>query len=207
MERKDNLASGRTGLSKMNLSTYRELIERFLSFVLIKCACYTNSKRLAETIAVYIFASVYYTLERLDSPNQIPQAINTMADVVGKDLAAGADKPVNGELLFEANALRSARALNELEMEEALVIILYYVEKLSLAQIASITGGTTGRIIEILDRGQKLFIESLARFQPPRTRFLVDEVRLRIDYIVGSFDRDHFEKVIASVMNYLIRRN
>ena len=36
------------------------LVEQMLFYVLIRCAKYTNSRRLAETIAVYVFICIYY---------------------------------------------------------------------------------------------------------------------------------------------------
>jgi hypothetical protein len=67
---------------KAVLSSYEETIEKYLPLVLIRCAKYTNSKRLAEIIAVYAFICTYRLIEQLDGYN-MPVIIDWMVDIVG----------------------------------------------------------------------------------------------------------------------------
>ncbi|MGD0553203.1 MAG: hypothetical protein ABSB25_11240 [Sedimentisphaerales bacterium] len=104
-----------------NLSTYRGIIERFLPFVLVRCSKYTNSKVLAEVIAIYAFICAYRLAEILDGANKMAILIDNMVGVVGEDLSKGTSKSVNGKLLFKwEDDLRFAQRLAEMGMKECL---------------------------------------------------------------------------------------
>ena len=199
MERVSNLTP------KVNLSTYRELINIFLPFVIIRCTRYTNSKRLAETIAVYSLVSSY--LARMQETKAgISIVIGCMADVVGEDLAGGSN--VNGQLLFEnIDAFCAAKALAGLDLEESITMALYYIEKLDLEKIAEITGKAIDEIVGTIGKAQRMFLENLVKLRPRGTMVSVGEIKRSMDSVNDSFDRDQFERIINTVMDYLIRQN
>lgn len=185
-----------------NLSTYRDIIERFLPFVLIRCTKYTNSKRLAETIAVYTFVASYYLARMQETKAGVPIIIGCMADVVGEDLGKG--NTLNGLLLFEReDALCAAKAIAGLDVEDCLAMALYYVEKLDLGGMAAITGKSIDETTGIIGKAQRLFLENLERFRPRRTIVLEGEIRRSMACIIESFDRGQFERVTESIMRYL----
>jgi hypothetical protein len=133
---------------KVRLSDYRETIEKYLPVVLVKCTKYTNSKQLAEIIAVFTFVSAYRFAEILDGCN-MPRIIEGMVDIVGRDLADDPHKIINGQLLFEqTDALCAAKKLAEMDIKECLA---------------------------------------------------------HTNYMYSPFDRSQFERIIASVMNYLAK--
>lgn len=137
----------------IKLSTYRNKINKYLPFVLIRCSKYTNSKRLAEIISVYTFISVYILAQILDGVNETV-IIDNMVGIVGEDLGKGADSTVNDQLLFEdENILFAARELAEMDTKDCL-----------------------------------------------------DEIRIHKGIIL-SFDRNQFERITKTVMNYLIKNS
>jgi hypothetical protein len=106
--------------AKVELSAYRKTIHQFLPFVLIKCSKFTNSKRLADVIAIYTFISVYRIAEILDGYN-MPVLIESMIGIVGDDLNKGTNKSVNGQLLFKwEDDLHFAQRLSVMDMKECL---------------------------------------------------------------------------------------
>ncbi len=107
--------------SKANLSSYRKTIEKYMPFVLIRCSKYTNSKRLAEVIAVYAFICSYLLVEILDGANKMVIIIDNFVGVIGEDLSNGTDSLVNGQLLFEQeNIFYAAKKLAEMDIKECL---------------------------------------------------------------------------------------
>ncbi|MGB7582397.1 MAG: hypothetical protein WBL85_08135 [Sedimentisphaerales bacterium] len=199
MERVSNLTP------KVNLSTYRELIRVLLPFVIVRCVKYTNSKRLAETIAVYSLVSSY--LARMQETKAgISIIIGCMTETIGEDLGKG--NTLNGRLLFEReDALCAAKALAGLDLEESIAMALYYIEKLDLDEIAAIMNKSIEETMGIIGKAQRLFLENLERFQPRGTIVLEGEIRRRMDSVADSFDRDQFERIINTVMDYLIKQN
>ncbi|MFA5240322.1 MAG: hypothetical protein WC476_11545 [Phycisphaerae bacterium] len=185
-----------------SLSTYRDIIKRFLPFVLIRCTKYTNSKHLAETIAVYTFVSSYYLARMPENRAAMPIGIGCMTDVVGEDLGNG--NTLNGLLLFEReDALYAAKALAGLDIEESIAMALYYVEKFDLGGMAAITGKSIDETVGIIGNAQRLFLENLERFRPRRMIVLEGEIRRSMACIIESFDRGQFERITESIMRYL----
>jgi hypothetical protein len=137
---------------KINLSIYKETIERFLPFVFIRCSKYTNSNRLAEIIAVYTFITVYRLTELLDGYN-IQALIEMMVDIVGEDLGKGSNT-LNGLLLFKwEDDLFFAKRLAQMGIEECL-----------------------------------------------------NEMRRHKDFIARNFAPDQFDRITATVMDYLTKQ-
>lgn len=106
---------------------YRKTIEKYLPFVLIRCSKYTNSRRLAEIIALYVFICSYQLARILDGINTMEIIIDNMVGVIGEDLTSPSTPlrtgkpgiPVNGQLLFKwDDDLGYARRLAEMDMED-----------------------------------------------------------------------------------------
>jgi len=192
---------------KAELSAYRETIYQFLPFVFIKCSKYSNSKNLAEAIAIYTFISVYMLAEILDGYN-MPVLIECMISIVGEDLDKGTNISANGQLLFEREGvLNTAKTIAELDTYECLCLVLYYIENLDLDQIAEIMEKAIDKTSLIISKGQRLFIENLSRFKPRGAISLVDEIRQSMDSVSNSIDRNRFEQITDRVMDYLIKNS
>jgi hypothetical protein len=110
---------------KERLSAYREIVERFLPFVLIRCSKFTNSKRLAEYIAVYTFIGVYRQLQQIYDASKMPAIIDSMLNIVGRDFADGPDTIVGDKLFEGQDKLRAAKTLAEMDMEKCLSLVYY----------------------------------------------------------------------------------
>jgi hypothetical protein len=193
---------------KEKLSSYRDTINELLPFVLIRCAKYTNSKRIAEIIAVYAFICAYRLTEILDGANKIFILIDVMVDVVGEDLGKGTSVFFNDRLSFERKeALNATKALAELDTYECLCLVLYCIENLDLDQIAEITDKTIDETTLIISKGQRLFIENLSRFKPRGAISLIDEIERSMDSVADSIDRNQFGQVTDCVTDYLIKNN
>ena len=104
---------------KINLSSYRKTIEKYLPSVLVKCTKYTNSKRLAEIIALYVFICSYQLAKILDGVNTMVIIIDNLVGVVGENLAKRTGTAANGQLLFRwEDDFHYAQRLAEMEMEK-----------------------------------------------------------------------------------------
>lgn len=111
---------------KITLSNYKWIIEKFLPFVLVRCVRYTNSKRIAETIAVYTFVASYYLARMPENKGLVAIVIGCMTDVVGEDLGNGPDTR-NGTPLFKRqDDLRFAKGLAYLKIEQCLSAVSHY---------------------------------------------------------------------------------
>ena len=120
MDREKNLKP------EINLSAFRRTIEKYLPAVLVKCTKYTNSKRLAEIITLYVFICSYQLAKILDGINTMAVIIDNLVGVIGEDLTNPSTAlrtgkpgtPCNGQPLFKwDDDLRFARQLAEMEME------------------------------------------------------------------------------------------
>ena len=199
MERVSNLSP------KGNLSTYRELISALLPFVLIRCVKYTNSKRLAETIAVYTLVASYYLARVQETKAGILIVIGCTAETIGEELGNG--NTLNGLLLFEReDALCATKALAGLDLEESIAMALYYVEKLDLEKIAEITGKSIDETVGTIGKAQSRFLENLVKLQPRGAISFVGEIRRSMDSVADSFDKIRLDRIIATVMDYLIKQ-
>lgn len=191
---------------KVNLSTYRELINLFLPFVLIRCTRYTNSKRLAETIAVYTFVCAYYLTRIPRYKDHLPEAIGCMADVVGDDLGDGPNT-LNGRPLFEReDVLCAAKTLAGLGMEECLATVLYYVEKLQLERVSQILGKSVDEMLNIVDKARSQFLKNLSGLWLGKTISSEGQIPCSMASVNYSFDLDQFNRITATVMDYLIQQ-
>jgi len=121
------------------LCAYEKTVRKYLPYVLIKCARYTNSKRLAEIIAICTFASVYRLTEQSGSSNKMPTAIESMLAIVGPDFTDRPGNPVGDKLFEEEGALRAARALSELDIGECLSRMDGIADGLDRSQLERIT--------------------------------------------------------------------
>ena len=193
--------------AKVGLSAYMETIHQFLPFVLIRCSKYTNSKNLAEVIAVYTFISVYMLAEILDGYN-MPVLIECMISIVGEDLDKGTNISANGQLLFEReDVLNTAKTIAELDTYECLCLVLYYIDNFDLGKIAEITGKTIEDTSLVISEGQRIFIENLSVLKPKGAIISIGEIRRSMDSVANSIDQDRFEQITDCVMDYLIKNN
>jgi hypothetical protein len=193
---------------KEKLSSYRTTIHQFLPFVFIRCTKYTNSKCLAEIVAIYTFICAYRLAEVLDGANEIFVLIDIMVGVVGEDLGRRTGISVNDQLLFEEQgALNAAKTITEFDTYECLCLVLYYIENLDLDQIAEITDKAIDETTLMISNGQRLFIEKLAEAGPERAISLIDEIERSMDSVADSIDRNQFGQVTDYVMDYLIKNN
>jgi hypothetical protein len=106
-------------MEKVRIFAYRETIEKYLPCVLVKCSKYTNSKRLAEIIALYVFICSYQLAKILDGINTMAIIIDNLVGVIGEDLTKKTGTPCNGQPLFKwDDDFHYARRLAEMDMEE-----------------------------------------------------------------------------------------
>ena len=105
--------------AKVRIAAYKETIEKYLPAVIIKCTKYTNSKHLAEIIAIFTFICVYRLTESLDG-YRIPVLIDSMVNIVGGDFADGSGKPIVDKLFDDGRTLQTAKAIDELDIEECM---------------------------------------------------------------------------------------
>ncbi len=138
---------------KAELASYKSTIEKYLPFVFVRCSRYTNSRRMAEIIAIYAFICAHRLTEILDGANKISVLLYIMVDVIGEDLGKGADIPVNGQILFrQKETLRIAKKLSELDTGECLDGVRRYMglfaNSFDIAQFSRITDTVMNYLIK-----------------------------------------------------------
>ena len=67
------------------LTAYRHIIQRYLRYVLIRCAGYTNDKAQAQRMAVYALVTACLLFDKLRRPGQLGLLIEMMVKIAGED--------------------------------------------------------------------------------------------------------------------------
>jgi len=158
----------------LGLAEYRQMIERYMRYVLIASTKYVDTKAEAVYIALYTFASTYAIINKFDIADRIGLVLDVMVDVVGDDVVKNARAGrqaqgygITGPVLEDKKVRKIAKALNAIDGFSRLVLVLYFIENISSEAIAFLYPGKSISEIETsIILAAKQFVEQLAEFLP-----------------------------------------
>jgi hypothetical protein len=115
----------RRNAGRAELERYQEIIEVYAPYVLIRCAAFTNSRRLSQEIGAYVLICTCLMSSKLDHSGQIGILIEVMLETVGPDVASRGEGTGDEPLLVDRRMRTLVRALNRLErpLRETLVLV------------------------------------------------------------------------------------
>jgi DNA-directed RNA polymerase specialized sigma24 family protein len=152
---------------EQRLALYRQTIDRYLRYVLIRSLAYTNDRTLVERIAAYTLITTCVLGRRLRDRGQMSLLIETMVEMVGDDQVTSDKRQVAGSQLearysaldtADARICEIARAVNGVGRAARELLVLRHVEGIDLAELAEIHGKSEKRMAAGLAEAEREFI-------------------------------------------------
>jgi hypothetical protein len=149
-------------------AAYRHIIERYLRYVLIRCAGYTNDKAQVQRIAAYTLVTVCLLFDKLRRVGELGSLVELMVKIVGEDpmpeLPVDMRRAVcDVEPVFALNGRMCAvaAAINSVDPFGRELLILHHVERLAVGVLAAAHGVSVDDIRRALAEAERQFTELL----------------------------------------------
>jgi len=148
---------------------YRQTIERYLRYVLIRCAGYTNNKAQVQRIAAYTLAMACLLLDKLRGQAELGSVVEMMIRIVGEDPRGdwrldadeGGEEITQRVFVLNERMCEVAGTINAVEPLARQLLILHHVERLSVGVLADAYGLSVDEVGKALAQGGGQFIEIL----------------------------------------------
>ncbi|HUT28696.1 MAG TPA: hypothetical protein VMX13_02805 [Sedimentisphaerales bacterium] len=126
----------------VRLMAYEQVVRWYMRYVLLRCSFYTNSRKTAEKMTYYTLLTTCSLVDELKHGWQVGRLIDFMVDVIAQDIAGHGSHskrecPLRCRQLFADKRVRKvAEFLNSLDGFTREVLVLHYVEMMSIRTIA-----------------------------------------------------------------------
>lgn len=109
---------------RAELARYQEIIDVYAPYVLIRCAAFTNSRRLSQEIGAYVLICTCLMSSKLDHSGQLGILLEVMLEVVGPDVVSRGEGAGHEPLFVDRRMRALVDALNRLDrpLREALML-------------------------------------------------------------------------------------
>ncbi len=164
------------------LRGYRDIIDRYLRYVLIRCLAYTNERTLAERITAYTLITTCPLVDRLRRRADLGSVIDMIVQMVGEDQISNGEFQVSSgkcqggrftlqtsdfQLAADAFALdarmcEAAGAINGVRRLGRQLLVLHHVEGIDVGGLAGIYALPPGRIEKAMGKAEREFIGILS---------------------------------------------
>ncbi len=147
---------------------YEWIVELYARYVLIRCSRFTNDRAVAEDMAACTLATTCLLAGELRHVGQLSLLADTMADVVGRDMARNdarapqEARPRAGPLLAEQSMQELAAALNQLDRSTREGLILHHVEGTDTVTLARLLRRPPSQLAAEILQGETTLAEQLA---------------------------------------------
>lgn len=189
------------------LTAYSRTVERFVYYVLLRCALYTNNRDRIKKIAVRIFIDAYMFGDKNIDQCRFAEIIDNLIEQIAHQMNETRAIDVNSELLLQSRQHRSlATALNMLESFDRQVIVLGHINMMSTKAIATMYTKTISHIRLNITTTERQLACHLNGLMPDEPQAQADEICIAMSDITEILDADQTRScVMETVMKFLIQ--
>ncbi len=183
------------------------IVKLYARYALLRCARFTNSRRRAEQIGVYTLITTCLLARELEYPAQLGLLVDTMSDIIGRDMAAdetsdqprGADEP----LIADEKLRKLAEAMNGLDRLTREVLVFRHIERIDAAAIARLLHRSCTEVATRIVRAEELLAEHLGELPVPGSEPNGSDVPSLLAEFAVSLDADWVRNVGQCTLAYL----
>jgi DNA-directed RNA polymerase specialized sigma24 family protein len=160
----------RRKLERGELVVCERIIERYAPYVLVRCAGYTDGRRQAQEMGVYVLVTTCVIANRLMHLLPVGVLVDFMVDVVGSEVAARGRDPgrwdEGEELLIADEEIRQmAKDVNGLPRPLREVLVLHYVTGMQVSSLARLWSRPVRDVAADLAHAEEVLRQKLAERQ------------------------------------------
>jgi DNA-directed RNA polymerase specialized sigma24 family protein len=123
---------------RAELARYQRIIGVYAPYVLIRCAAFTNSRRLSQEIGAYVLICTCLMSSKLDHSRQLGILVEVMLETVGPDVTSRGQGEGDEPLLVDRRTRTLVNALNRLDRPLREVLILHSIGGRNIRELASL---------------------------------------------------------------------
>jgi hypothetical protein len=122
----------------VELARYQRIIGVYAPYVLIRCAAFTNSRRVSQEIGAYVLICTCLMASKLDHSGQLGILVEVMLETVGPDVISRGEGEGDEPLLVDRPTRTLVNALNRLDRPLREVLILHSIEDKKVNELAKL---------------------------------------------------------------------
>lgn len=189
---------------------YEWIVELYARYVLIRCSRFTNDRAVAEGMAACTLATTCLLAGELRHVGQLSLLADTMADVVGRDMARNdacasqETRPRAGPLLAEQQMQELAAALNRLDRSTREALILHHVEGMATVTLARLLRRPAPDLSAEILQGENTLAEQLAALRAPEGQTPGPDMRALLAALAVGLDVGFARPIGPWAFRYLL---
>ncbi len=198
----------RRSADRAELAVYERIVQVYASYVLVRCARYTNGRRQAQQIGTYTLVTACLLARGLGDALPLGTVLEIVLRVVGPDVLAGAegeDWRTGGDepLIVDPGTRKIAQGLNALERSLREVLVLHYVSGLETEDLAWLLQRPAGEVVALLGRARRLLARRLAGLGDEGRGTRGRDVRSLLAEFAAGMDGGWISEVAECALDYL----
>ncbi|MEN6426177.1 MAG: hypothetical protein ABFE13_12485 [Phycisphaerales bacterium] len=186
----------RRNASRAELARYQRIIGVYAPYVLIRCAAFTNSRRLSQEIGAYVLICTCLMSSKLDHSGQLGILVEVMLETVGPDVTSRGGGEGDEPLLVDRNTRTLVNALNRMDRPLREVLILHSIEGRRVNELVNLLQKPPAEIEANLASAEEALAEDLGL---PGIR----DVRALLAEYAANQDVDWILEVACAATAYL----
>ncbi len=151
----------RRNASRAELARYQRIIGVYAPYVLIRCAAFTNSRRLSQEIGAYVLICTCLMSSRLDHSGQLGILVEVILETVGPDVISRGGGAADEPLLVDRRTRMLVSALNRMDRPLREVLILHSIGGREIHELARLLQKPPGEIEANLTSAEEILAEDL----------------------------------------------
>ena len=172
----------RRNASRAELARYQRIIGVYAPYVLIRCAAFTNSRRVSQEIGAYVLICTCLLSSKLDHSGQLGILVEVMLETVGPDVTSRDEGEGDEPLLADRRMRILVNALNRLDRPLREVLILRSIGGRQVSELARLLQKPSGEIEANLASVEEVLAEDLGLPDAVDVQTLLAAVMARMDF-------------------------
>ncbi len=147
---------------RAELVRYQRIIEVYAPYVLIRCAAFTNSRKLSQEIGAYVLLCTCLMSSRLNHWGQVGIGVEVMLEVVGPDVVSRGEGDGDDPLIADGPMLELVKALNRMKRSLREVLVLRFIGARTMRELARLLRQPVDEITVHLARAEDALAKELS---------------------------------------------
>jgi hypothetical protein len=184
---------------RTRLTIYKQIIDHYLRYILIRCTAYTNDRTVAQRITAHTVITTCLLSDRLRRMSDLGVVVDTMIQMIGEDQVTGDECEVGEEspmFVLNDRLCEVAEAINGVNRFERELLVLHHIEEIETATLAKINKVSHTRIERTLAKAEREFVE-LLRGMSSWDHDIDPDVHALLNDLVACLDGDWLQNLGA----------